>query len=632
MTAPLFTFGGIASGLDTEAMIDAIMAVERNPVVLIEQRQADYQASLDAWSGVTTKVSSLRTAVDELLSLSDFDKFVKASSSDDELASIEITGSAQTGAVSFSVDTLAANHQLSSASSFSDAEAIVGAGTLTITTLTESLVVTTTAGTTLSQLSQLVNSIDGGVSAAVLKVAEGDHRLVISADATGIDGIFTASGTQTGLAAMSVVQQGANAKITYGEGGGAIPVERQSNEITDLIGGATITLNSASQAAASVTIDISRDVDAGITKVQAYVDAVNGVSSELQLVSNYDPDTNIAQPLTGDATVRNLQADLEIAVSDVVGQLTGAYNFASSIGIEIQIDGQFTLDTDKLRTAFETDFDAVAEFFARTGSAVDDRMSFVFATETTLPGSYGVVITQAGTRSGVTGSAYLSSASDETFSVDHNGTMIDLTVLAASTLASALTQINAQLDAGGITAIQASDDSGAIRLQSNGAGPETAFTVANDALWGLNGTFTGTDVMGTINGAAATGNGFVLTSDSGDSDGLAILVNATQAEVDAELGSLDLGQFVYSVGMIGRVDGYLENAEDVDGQIATASSQYTALIDDLDEQIDAYELRLISRERTLRNQFTAMEVALAQLQASIAFLTGLLPQTGTTTN
>ncbi len=50
---------GIASGLDTETIIEQLMAIERRPLVLMQQRKNTLQQQRDAWRDINTRLNNL---------------------------------------------------------------------------------------------------------------------------------------------------------------------------------------------------------------------------------------------------------------------------------------------------------------------------------------------------------------------------------------------------------------------------------------------------------------------------------------------------------------------------------------------------------------------------------------------
>lgn len=622
MTLPLFNVGGLVSGLDTNAMVDSLMQVERIPIMRLEQRRAGYQAKDQAWQDVATRLSALRAAVDPLSG--GFAGFVTAASSHETVATVAVTGEPAPGALTFTIDQLAARHQ-AAGGTYASPDAAVGAGDLTISIGGVNHVVATDGGTTLAELAQRIGDLDAGVHAAVVALDATNHTLLITADDSGAASSFTASGTQAGLGSFGVVQQGTDAALTVGSGPGALTISRSSNTVTDLVAGATIELRETSTS--PVTVSVARDPDAAVAAVQGFVDELNAALGTIGDLTRYDPEAQVGGPLTGDATARTLALDLRHALSGTV--LGGAYPYAGSVGISIDRTGTFTFDEAKLRDALADDWDAVADLFTSGASAADPRLDYVGSTAATVPGSYEVVITQAATSPSVEGSKYKKPSSETTFQILVDGLTVDVTVAKNATIDESVDAINAALTAAGAGSLVASETTlpsgdGAIRLDDSRYGSAATFQVIGDP-FGLTGMHAGSDVAGTIGGEAATGTGRTLTADAGDPSGLAVRVSATQAEVDGAGGSLSLGDVTVADGLIGALDRVLDLAEGAGGRIARARATWQSQVDLIDDRIQVYEDRLDRREAQLLRQFASLETTMAALMSQSNWLSAQLP-------
>src|SRR3712207_8820183 len=60
--------GGLSSGLDTEAIVGQLMALERQPRARLERKQAAVQARQDALRDIATKLKTLKSAAQALSS------------------------------------------------------------------------------------------------------------------------------------------------------------------------------------------------------------------------------------------------------------------------------------------------------------------------------------------------------------------------------------------------------------------------------------------------------------------------------------------------------------------------------------------------------------------------------------
>lgn len=608
MSTPLFSIGGVASGLDTDAIISQLMQLERVPVVRFQQQQAKLRAVDDAWGEITTKLSAVRTAVDTLRSPSGWAGMVRATSSQPESVAVSASAGATPGSSSFTVERLAAAHQVVVGGDFASGDAVVGAGEFSITRPDGSIAtVTTVEDTTLTELASKVSALGAGVSAQVLKTGESVYRLVLTADETGAANTFTTDTALAGLDTSEVLNQGVDAHLKLG----TLDVYRSSNTVTDLFDGVTLDLKRTTTDPVVVTTE--HDVDKAVENVKGLVDGLNGALTLLKDLSAYDPQTRQGGLLQGNGTVRRLVSDLRTAVSSAVEGLAEGLRHGSGVGMGLDRYGAVTLDETKLRAALSADFDGVVGLFSRAGASADARVSYVSSSTRTTAGSYDVEITQAASAAAATGAGY--TAADRTLVLTSGGSEVTVDLATTDDLASAVTKINDALAAAGVTTLAASADGGALRLAESRYGSAASFGVTGSDVLGLDGEHAGTDVAGTIGGQAATGRGRTLTGAGGDVEGLVLTVTAGAGDVGQTLGPVAV-----TSGIAGALDAVLTRFEGSGGLIASARESLSTRIRQFDDRIAAFEVRLESRETTLRRQFTALESAMGRLQSQSAWM------------
>ncbi|HHC08814.1 MAG TPA: hypothetical protein ENK55_08870 [Actinobacteria bacterium] len=622
MTLPLMNIGGLASGLDTNTIISQLMEVERIPIRQLETRKAGYEAKDRAWQQIDARFAAIRSALDAVVDAEDLGGFVAATTSNDAVATATAGAGATPGTVTFTVDRLAVAHQVVSNGGYASATAAVGAGDLTITVDGVATTFTAQADTTLSDFAAQINAADLGVTASVLQVDGSTFELLLTADETGADAAFTTSSTIAGLATPTVVAQGEDAQLTIGSGAGALTLTRASNEVTDLLPGVTIDLVGTG----TVTVTTNRDLAATADAIVDLVDEVNTTLRTLQDAMRYDATSGEGGPLLGDSTARRLVDRLRSALSGTV-RAGSPYPTLSSIGISLGRDGTFTVDRTKLDEALADDFEAVTELLTTTGTATDGRVSYVTAGTTTVDGTYDVVVTQAATRPVAESNDYVPPTTDATFQIVVGGTTVDVTVAAGSDVATAVATIDAALAAAGVDELTVSQvtvgGNDRIRIEHARYGSSATFTVSGDP-FGLDGTYTGTDVAGTIGGEAATGSGRTLTAEAGSPDGLVLTISATQAEVDGAGGTLALGTVTFQRGAFGVLDRVVDDADGATGSISRAQDRWQAQIDLIDDRIADLEARLDRKEALLVRQFAALESAMAQLTTQANWLAAQL--------
>lgn len=617
MSTPMFSIGGLGSGLDTAGIVTQLMQIERQPVYRFQQRQADLRAVDAAWSSVIAKMGGLRTAADALRQPSRLAEQVAVTSSSDTVGATR-TGTPAPGSVTFSVERLATAHQIVAGTApFAAADAVVGEGSFVLRGADDAPLATiaTTGTTTLTQLATQINRDQRDVAAQVVRTGDGAFRLVLTARETGEARRFT---IDTDLANLGGTPEGTTDGLDAHLKVGTLDVFRSTNRVTDLIPGVQLDLKSTSTSPTTVTVD--RDVAGMVTQVKGFVEALNGALATLKEVSA----TGTAKrgPLAGDSLVRGIATELRMAMTAAVDGLSGGITSGSAIGIAVQRDGTFKLDEARLKEVLADDVDAVGRLFARVGTAADGRMAFAGASEKTQAGDHAVVVTAAARVASATGAVWSPPVGNpKTFSITMtNGKKVDVVVDVDDGIGSAVAKINAALRAEGIAAVKASEEAGALTLTGTQFGASMGFTVSGTDDPGLDGVHRGADVQGTINGVAATGSGQMLTAGSGTAEGLRVRVTASGADVAAAGGTLDLGAMSLTQGLAGKADAILRTAVSPGGSIARAREGVDAQIRRFDERILAFEDRLTIREKSLRARFTAMERVMGQFQMQASWM------------
>lgn len=94
-------FSGLVSGIDTQGIIDKLLAIESRPITLLMQRRGTIQSQSDAFKNINTKLSALEDKAFELTKLSTV-KAKTATSSN--TAKLTVSATADTNVDSFDVE------------------------------------------------------------------------------------------------------------------------------------------------------------------------------------------------------------------------------------------------------------------------------------------------------------------------------------------------------------------------------------------------------------------------------------------------------------------------------------------------------------------------------------------------
>ena len=174
--------------------------------------------------------------------------------------------------------------------------------------------------------------------------------------------------------------------------------------------------------------------------------------------------------------------------------------------------------------------------------------------------------------------------------------------------------------------ITATDDgNGHLVLSHDYYGSNYSFTISEDAAASGNKLWTGgdqtvnngVDVVGTINGEAATGSGQILTGNDGESniDGLVIKYTGTDENLNVGEVKLTLG----AAELFNRTLFYITDS--YDGYVAFKQDSLQDSIERFQTRIEEMEARLNSKMEMMINRFVAMETALGKIQSQSQWLT-----------
>jgi len=352
---------GVGTGVDLQTMLTKIMEAERAPIRLLETRMSTANTKISAYGAIQSKLDSFRSAAETLQFPSRLGA-VTATSANTEVVSANAAFTAALGSYTVQVTQMAKAQK-----SFS--VAYNGTSTFSQGTLNFSIggqaatpiVLDDQASYTLEEVGQRINSAKVGVTATVITDSDGMKRMVLTGDKSGTSNSFslttsvTASGDQPSLNStdFDVTTPGLlrsdaqNGKMKID----GIEILSSTNTFTTGVAGLTMTAVKEGTTNISVQNDASKIVKAA----QTFVDSYNAVVNEIKSKSGYDTSTKTAQALSGEATVRNILANLSSARTSVPGELaSSSIKTLSELGISIQQNGTLVLNSEKLANAVNT--------------------------------------------------------------------------------------------------------------------------------------------------------------------------------------------------------------------------------------------------------------------------------------
>ena len=365
---------GIASGLDVNGIISKLMALEQKPLTKLATKEADYNAKLTAYGSLKGSLSSLQTAAKALATTSTI-AGKAASVSDATVLAASASSTAAAGSYSLSVTQLATAHTVRSTTNYGATTDTFNTGTLAISINGGAAVNVTidSSNNTLAGISQAINDANAGVTATIVNDGT-TNRLLLSSKTSGSIGAITVAATDSGsggtnalsgLDSASLVQtQAANdAQVTIN----GLSITRSSNTITDAISGVTLNLAKGTVASpGNAILTVANDTAATTTAISSFVTAYNTAVGLLKSDTAYNAATKTAAVLSGDSTVRSLQAQLSNLVHTSVTGIAGGISTLSDIGISVQGDGTLATDSAKLAATLADPAKDVSALFTQT--------------------------------------------------------------------------------------------------------------------------------------------------------------------------------------------------------------------------------------------------------------------------
>jgi flagellar hook-associated protein 2 len=347
---------GLVSGIDTASIISQLMSIEKIPRKKITLDQDSTTKRQSLLQDISTKLTSLKFANDDLKSFLTWGDTQTAESADTSKFTVTRTAGAAPGGYDVAVNQLAAAERQTFAFVSPTADGTLNVAIANSTARTS---IALKAGATVDDA---VTAINGSTDANLYAVNV-NGNLVLSAKTTGDTSGFGITGAGVGSQLERIAGQ--NAKVTINN----TLYERQSNTITDALPGLSITLKGKTAAASTVGLTVGTpgpDTEKIVTKVKAFVTAYNDVVTAVRADVTEQPVTKASTTadvqkgtLFGDSGLTTMLSQFRTTLSSSVNGLSGLTSMgdigvttgaASATINQDSLDGKLTLDETKLRT------------------------------------------------------------------------------------------------------------------------------------------------------------------------------------------------------------------------------------------------------------------------------------------
>lgn len=345
-------FAGLATGLDTAAIVSQLVEIRRQPIYRLETRKQGYQNEISALGTLKTKLLALQKAAQNLDTSTEFSSLV-GTSADEDMLRVTAGSTAAPGSYNITVNSLAVA-QKNISQGFDSKLDSVGTGTLSFTIDGETTDLNLVGFNSVESLANLINDNVQGVSASIVYdgSATGGYHMILTGDEAGSSNGFTldTSGLSGGVTpAFSLDTPAADASLTIDN----IDVTTNSNSPTDVISGLTLDLVGAGTE--SIRVDVKRDDEGIAENVKSFVDAYN------DLAGFYEDQRKTEGVLRSNPTMRSVFSRMENIFSSSLEGGLGSYSTFSSVGITRGEGRQYDFDHDDFVEALQENFGGVRD-------------------------------------------------------------------------------------------------------------------------------------------------------------------------------------------------------------------------------------------------------------------------------
>ncbi len=394
---------GLGSGLDVKSIISSLMAVESQPLTLLQNKASTVQTEISAVGQIQSLTSALSDKAHALSSKTLWTQTTSTSADSTIVTADTSNGTAAAGDYSVSVQQMAQGQTITSQSA---AGSTLSQGTITIQLGTyqsdgatppnvsfaaaSSAPASITIGagqTSLSAIRDQINNANAGVSASIITDANGS-RLSLRSTTTGAANGFKITATEsvddgdptTGLSAlnfdattgaansqMGLNQYALNAKATVN----GIPIESATNKLSNISDGLSLTL--LKKSADPIDITVANDTASMQKAITDFVSAYSQLQSYISLQTKYDgsvaPASGTARkdgPLEGDPSIVGFQNSLRSIVTTSSTTST-MFSRLSDIGIAVQKDGTLSVANSNKLTGALSHPDELSKMFTTYG-------------------------------------------------------------------------------------------------------------------------------------------------------------------------------------------------------------------------------------------------------------------------
>jgi flagellar hook-associated protein 2 len=253
----------------------------------------------------------------------------------------------------------------------------IGAITLPGTSAVDNATAIKTAINLLSTTTGVSAEVDATGKLTLKNSGGGAIALELTSGTEDLTGLL-ASGTLTNTTSATTLQEAKNAEFTYN----GISMIRSKNSISDIIVGATISLNKVSTSAA--TLSIKQNTSGIPDLVNTFISAFNSANSKIKDLTAFDSATKKTGSLQGVSDISSLHSSL----SSIITSQTKDGKTLMDYGFALDKSGMISVDSTVLNSKLSADPAALEKLFR--GSTTIKNATYTGAMKATNTDTTGV--------------------------------------------------------------------------------------------------------------------------------------------------------------------------------------------------------------------------------------------------
>jgi flagellar hook-associated protein 2 len=351
---------GLASNLDTDAIITQLMSIESQPRTRMARQQLVVQTRQSALQSIDSSLTNLKLAAQDLRSAALWVPTRSVSTGDGSIVGAQLTSGAAPGGYTVTVSTLASADSRTYAWN-------AGGGALTVDYKADGAAQSKTFDLSGKSLDEAVTEINGQDDSPVWAVNV-NGKLSLSRKETGDHATWGFDASGTALGALTGSRDGTDASYTIA--GDPTTYTSHGSTATDGLPGVQLTLKAVGTTTVNVTTP-QVDPSQVAAKLKAFVTAYN---SSVDLVRGKLNEKPVASPQSdADATQGVLYGDQSL--SSVLSSMRQMVSEAGldSLGVTVPSTGSGTTD-DALSGKLSFNQDTFDDAWAKSSSAVEAKL------------------------------------------------------------------------------------------------------------------------------------------------------------------------------------------------------------------------------------------------------------------